>query len=103
MIGGADEHVAFLLLRALELQGEVLKAYRHAVIYETLDPEVTENSFAMCFWVSSFLRRLFSFLFSYLLQNCHSEFPVQSERVGRRATQNKGKSKSSDHERTRRV
>ena len=47
MIGGADEHVAFLLLRALELQGEVLKAYGYAVIYDTLDPEVTESPCTM--------------------------------------------------------
>ena len=55
MIGGTDEHVAFLLLRALELQGEVLKAYLYAVIYKTLDPEVTESSCAMTvlIWIES--------------------------------------------------
>lgn len=41
MIGGADEHLAFLIFRALELQGEVQKAFGHAVVYEALDPEVS--------------------------------------------------------------
>ena len=41
MIGGANEHIHFLLLRALELQGEVQEAYGHAVVYKTLDPKVS--------------------------------------------------------------
>jgi len=41
MIGGANEHIAFLLLRAFELQGEVQEAFGHAVMYKSLDPKVT--------------------------------------------------------------
>ena len=94
MIGGADEHVAFLLLRALELQGEVLKAYRYAVIYETLDPEVTESSCTMplLMWIefvvgfrpSADVCFLFfgNCLVFHLLQNRHSEFPDQPESSG---------------------
>ena len=40
MISGGNEHIAFLRLRALELQGEVQEAFMHAVIYKALDPEV---------------------------------------------------------------
>lgn len=41
IIGGTDEHIAFLLLRALELQGEIEEAFGFAVIYKALDPQVT--------------------------------------------------------------
>lgn len=40
VISGGNEHIAFLRLRALELQGEVQEAFMHAVIYKALDPEV---------------------------------------------------------------
>lgn len=38
---GGNEHVAFLRLRALELQGEVQEAFIHAIVFEALNPEVT--------------------------------------------------------------
>ena len=40
MIGRVTEHVAFLLFRAFEMQGEVEEAFGHAVIYRALDPQV---------------------------------------------------------------
>lgn len=40
MLGGVDEHIAFLLMRALELQGEVEEAFGFAVVYRALDPQV---------------------------------------------------------------
>lgn len=39
-MGGENEHIAFLSSKALELQGEVKKAFLHAVIYQSLDPLV---------------------------------------------------------------
>lgn len=39
-LGGENEHIAFLSSKALELQGEVTKAFLHAVIYKSLDPLV---------------------------------------------------------------
>jgi len=39
-MGGENEHIAFLSSQALELQGEVTKAFLHAVIYKSLDPLV---------------------------------------------------------------
>ena len=41
MIGRVNEHVAFLLFRAFEMQGEVEEAFGYAVIYKALDPQVT--------------------------------------------------------------
>ena len=41
MIGKVTEYVAFLLFRALEMQGEVEEAFGHAVIYRALDPQVS--------------------------------------------------------------
>jgi len=39
-LGSDNEHIAFLSSQALELQGEVQKAFMHAVIYKSLDPRV---------------------------------------------------------------
>lgn len=41
MIGRVNEHIAFLLFRAFEMQGEVEEAFGYAVIYKALDPQVT--------------------------------------------------------------
>ena len=38
--GAINEHMAFLLLRALELQGEIEEAFGYAIIYKALDPRV---------------------------------------------------------------
>lgn len=40
LVGAENEYMAFLWLRALELQGEVQEAFVHAVIYKALDPQV---------------------------------------------------------------
>ena len=40
LTGCGNEHVAFLRLRALELQGEVQEAFIHAIVFEALNPEV---------------------------------------------------------------
>lgn len=45
IIGGENEHIAFLWSHALELQGQVLKAFVNSVIYKFLDPEVFLSSF----------------------------------------------------------
>ncbi|KAJ7378398.1 hypothetical protein OS493_023654 [Desmophyllum pertusum] len=47
IIGGVNEHMAFLWLRALELQGEVQEAFTHAVIYKVLDPQMTRDKDAV--------------------------------------------------------
>jgi len=39
-MGGDYEHISFLYSQALELQGEVQKAFLHALIYKSLDPQV---------------------------------------------------------------
>ena len=39
-MGGDNEHTAFLSSQALELQGEVQKAFVHAIMYKYLDPQV---------------------------------------------------------------
>ena len=39
-MGGDNEHIAFLSSQALELQGEVQKAFVFAIIYKYLDPQV---------------------------------------------------------------
>ncbi|KAJ7378343.1 hypothetical protein OS493_023597 [Desmophyllum pertusum] len=39
--------MAFLWLRALELQGEVQEAFTHAVIYKVLDPQMTRDKDAV--------------------------------------------------------
>ena len=44
MIGRVNEHIAFLLFRAFEMQGEVEEAFGYAVIYKALDPQVTFGS-----------------------------------------------------------
>ena len=38
--GKLDEHTAFLLLRAHEMQGEMLVAFQYAIIYKYLDQKV---------------------------------------------------------------
>lgn len=43
ILGGENEHIAFLWSQALELQGEVQKAFVHAVVYESLDPLVSSS------------------------------------------------------------
>ena len=40
MIGSVNKHIAFLLLRALEMQGEVEEAFGYAIIYKATDPQV---------------------------------------------------------------
>ena len=35
-----NEHTTFLLLRALELQGEIESAFRYAIMYKHLDHKV---------------------------------------------------------------
>ncbi|XP_015780761.1 PREDICTED: uncharacterized protein LOC107358681 [Acropora digitifera] len=41
--GKLDEHTAFLLLRAHELQGEMLVAFQYAIIYKYLDQKMTRD------------------------------------------------------------
>ncbi|XP_020604481.1 uncharacterized protein LOC110043369 isoform X1 [Orbicella faveolata] len=42
-LGSDNEHIAFLSSQALELQGEVQKAFMHAVIYKSLDPRISRD------------------------------------------------------------
>ncbi|KAK2571999.1 putative helicase with zinc finger domain, partial [Acropora cervicornis] len=41
--GKLDEHTAFLLLRAHELQGEMLEAFQYAIIYKYLEQKMTRD------------------------------------------------------------
>ena len=40
LLGGVNEHAAFLLMRAHEMQGEIQEAFCYAITYQSLDPEV---------------------------------------------------------------
>ena len=51
--GGENEHIAFLSSKALELQGEVKKAFLHAVIYQSLDPLVFIKNATFLFKITS--------------------------------------------------
>ncbi|XP_068672377.1 3'-5' exoribonuclease HELZ2-like isoform X2 [Montipora foliosa] len=42
-----NEHTTFLLLRALELQGEIESAFRYAIIYKHLDHKMTRDKSAL--------------------------------------------------------
>jgi len=42
-MGGDYEHISFLYSQALELQGEVQKAFLHALIYKSLDPQMSRD------------------------------------------------------------
>ncbi|KAJ7378375.1 hypothetical protein OS493_023630 [Desmophyllum pertusum] len=46
-IGGENEYIAFLWLRALELQGEVQAAFVQAIIFKALDPEMERDKDAV--------------------------------------------------------
>ena len=50
---GDSEHIAFLSSQAQEHQGEVQKAFVHAILYKYLDPQVlTKNATFLCKLIS---------------------------------------------------